>query len=76
MYESERSATRKLGVRVLMSISPSQSTTYGLVSEIAGLESRQRRTVFSLWLNLDQDFTLAHYLYYFADVTARFMKQL
>ena len=27
VYESERSATRKLGVRVLISISPSQSTT-------------------------------------------------
>ena len=27
VYESERRATRKLGVRVLISISPSQSTT-------------------------------------------------
>jgi hypothetical protein len=34
------------------------------------------QTVFSLWLDLNQDFTLAHDLYYFADVAARFMKQL
>jgi len=40
------------------------------------LELRWIRTVFSLGLDLDQDFTLAHYLYYLADVAARFVKQL
>jgi hypothetical protein len=73
-YESERRATRMLGVSFEMGISEEKSQTARRQSRMT--QGAKELTIFSLWLNLDQHLFLAHHLDHLSNITSGLLQQL
>ena len=69
---------RNEGVREATSISESKSTTECArrISSTLIASKAARRTVFPLWLDLHQDFVLAHNLHNLSNIASGFVQQL
>jgi hypothetical protein len=77
VYESERRATRRDGLRETMSSSLSKSTTCEMLAPSMLQEQEHHAlTIFPFWLNLDKNLVLAHNFDYLANIRAGLLQQL
>jgi hypothetical protein len=74
-YESERRATRMLGVNFEIGISEEKSQTTRCQSRRI-THALRRLTVFPLWLNLYQHLLLTHHLDNLSNITPRLLQKL
>lgn len=77
MYESDRRATRRLGVSDERGISGEKSTTLSLATRLYDQSKEDiELTIFPLGLNLHQHLLLTHDLDDLSNITSRFLKNL